>query len=53
MTQIEQAVQDLRNAIKAEMLETAREWWKESKDSYDKDDLDGAVDDLLITLEQA
>jgi hypothetical protein len=54
MTQTEQAIQDLRDAIKAELIETAREWWNESKDSYLKDpDPEGAVDDLLITLEQA
>jgi hypothetical protein len=54
MTQTEQAIQDLRNAIKAELIETARQWWTESGRSYiDAEDVTGAVDDLLITLDKA
>lgn len=54
MTQTEQLMNDLRNAIRAEMVEAARQWWTESGANYvEAGDVDGAVDDLLITLEQA
>lgn len=42
------------HAIKAELIETARQWWTESGQGYiDAEDVAGAVDDLLITLEKA
>jgi hypothetical protein len=54
MTPTEQAIQDLRNALKAELIETAQQWWAERGKSYiEFEDTEGAVSDLLITLEQA
>ena len=54
MTQTEQLMEDLRKAISAELVEAARQWWTESGASYiEAGDVDGAIDDLLITMEQA
>lgn len=54
MTQTEQAIQDLRNAIKAELIEEVKTWWAENGQGYlDNEDTYGAASDLIITLEQA
>ncbi len=49
MTQTEQAMTTLRDAIRSELLAELRTWWDNSKDEYES--AEDAIADALITLE--